>query len=147
MPRLLLALLLALPCLPACTRKTSDRDLQWVTPYQAIERINQTPDLLGKAPRSVWVDPRTPVHFAQGHVPGAVSIPFPSMTSEAETRLAGYDTFFVYGTNWEDTISKAASKRLMELGFDNVYTLEGGLAAWTKDGNPVETGVPAPAAP
>ena len=65
------------------------------------------------------------------------------MQAEAETTLKGYDQFIVYDTDWEDTIGKAASKRLMELGFDNVYTLEGGLKAWKRDGNSVETGVPA----
>jgi 3-mercaptopyruvate sulfurtransferase SseA len=35
----------------------------------------------------------------------------------------------------------------MELGFDNVYTLEGGLKKWEKDHQSVEKGVPAPDAP
>jgi len=33
---------------------------------------------------------------------------------------------------------------LIELDFSDVYTLEGGLKAWTRDGNPLETGFPAP---
>jgi 3-mercaptopyruvate sulfurtransferase SseA len=35
----------------------------------------------------------------------------------------------------------------MELGFDNVYSLEGGLKAWKKAGNDVTTGLPADSPP
>jgi 3-mercaptopyruvate sulfurtransferase SseA len=48
----------------------------------------------------------------------------------------------VYDTDYNDVLAKAASKRLLELGFDRVYTLEGGLKAWEKAGNDVATGVP-----
>jgi 3-mercaptopyruvate sulfurtransferase SseA len=47
--------------------------------------------------------------------------------------------FFVYGTSHDDTIAKAASKRLMELGFDDVYTLKGGLESWKSAGKDVVT--------
>ena len=128
-----------------CTRKTSDRDLQFVTPIEALERINETPGLLGKTVESAWVDPRPTQQYAEGHVPGAISLPFPRMTAEAEVVLKGYGRFVVYDTGPDNTIAKAASKRLMELGFDEVYTLEGGLDAWKRAGNEVQTGVPAPA--
>ena len=136
--------MLALPLLAGCTRKTSDRDLMFVSSFQAVEKINEKPGLLDKKLRTAWVDPRTTELYAKEHIPGAISLPFPRMQAEAETTLKGYDQFIVYDTDWEDTIGKAASKRLMELGFDDVYTLEGGLKAWKRDGNSVETGVPAP---
>lgn len=128
-----------------CTRKTSDRDLVFVTPFQAVEKVNTTPGLFDKKLNTVWVDPRTPELFAAGHIPGAISLPFPRMSNEAELILKGYDQFIVYDSDWEDTIGKAASKRLMEIGFDNVFTLEGGLKAWKRDGNDVETSVAVPA--
>ena len=136
--------MLALPLLTGCTRKTSDRDLMFVSSFQAVEKINEKPGILDKKLRTAWVDPRTTELYAKEHIPGAICLPFPRMQAEAETTLKGYDQFIVYDTDWEDTIGKAASKRLMELGFDNVYTLEGGLKAWKRDGNGVETGVPAP---
>jgi rhodanese-related sulfurtransferase len=110
----------------------------------AVEKINEKPGILDRKLRTAWVDPRTTELYAKEHIPGAICLPFPRMQAEAETTLKGYDQFIVYDTDWEDTIGKAASKRLMELGFDNVYTLEGGLKAWKRDGNSVETGVPAP---
>ena len=40
-------------------------------------------------------------------------------------------------------LAKSASKRLLELRFKEVYTLEGGLKAWKKAGNETESGLPA----
>jgi len=100
--------------------------------------------MLKRAPVSVWVDPRSPEKYAEGHIPGAINLPFPRMTAEAGLVLGRYDQFVVYDTSYDDTIAKAASKRLIELDFSDVYTLEGGLKAWTRDGNPLETGFPAP---
>lgn len=136
-------LVLLLPIAVGCTRKTSDRDLTFLKSFEAIELTNKKPDWFDKKLRTAWVDPRTTELYAQEHIPGAISLPFPRMQAEAEKMLEGYDQFIVYDTDWEDTIGKAASKRLMELGFDNVYTLEGGLKAWKRDGQQVVSGEPA----
>lgn len=136
-----------------CTRKTSDRDLVFVTPAQAIEKFHGKTGFWGKPVRGVWVDPRRPEHYAKEHVAGAISLPLARMEAEAAIVLRGYDLFIVYDTDMEDTMGKAASKRLMELGFDEVYTLEGGLKAWKREGYEVEpreapaAEKPAPAAP
>ena len=37
-----------------------------------------------------------------------------------------------------DILADAASKRLIELGIKDVYTLRGGLLQWAKDGNDVD---------
>ena len=132
-----LLLPLALAC-AACTRKTSDRDLVYVTPAQAIEKFSAKPGLFGKPVRGVWVDPRRPEHYAKEHVAGAISLPLARMEAEAAVALRGYDLFIVYDMDLEDTMGKAASKRLMEIGFDDVYTLEGGLKAWKREGYEVE---------
>jgi rhodanese-related sulfurtransferase len=137
-PRTASALVLLASLAVGCTRKTSDRDIVYLTPAEAIGKSAQPTGLFGgRERRSVWVDPRTPQHYAEGHVSGAVSLPFPRMSAEAKVALRGYDQFFVYGTGTDDTIAKAASKRLMELGFDDVYTLKGGLEKWKEDGHEV----------
>ena len=143
-PLAALLLPLTLAC-TACTRKTSDRDLVFLTPAQAVEKFHDKPGLFGKPVRGVWVDPRRPETYAKEHVAGAISLPLARMEAEAQIALRGYDLFIVYDTDFEDTIGKAASKRLMELGFDEVYTLEGGLKAWKRDGYEVDP--PAPPEP
>ena len=40
-------------------------------------------------------------------------------------QLSGYDP---------DVMAKAASKRLLELGYDGVFTIRGGIKAWQREG-------------
>lgn len=95
------------------------------------------------AKKGVFVDPRTPALFAEGHIPDAVNLPLPDMEENGPSVLAGYDVFIVYSSNFSDVIDRAASKRLIDLGYSPVYTLEGGLLTWKNDGRTVATG-PAP---
>jgi rhodanese-related sulfurtransferase len=128
----------------ACSRKTSDRNLRWVTPTQALEESARSGGLLGRGtPRVVWLDPRQPAEFEKERIAGAVNLPFQEMPDHARSRLAGADLVVVYGTDHADPIAASASKRLVELGVRNVQTLQGGLRAWKRDGQVVEQG-PAP---
>jgi rhodanese-related sulfurtransferase len=91
---------------------------------------------------NVWLDPRTLKEYEAGHVPRAISLPFPEIERSYESRLRSAAAIVVYDTNWNDVIAVSASKRLMELGLSNVYTVKGGLDAWIGDGNKVEKGPP-----
>ena len=94
---------------------------------------------------NVWLDPRTLKEYEEGHVPGAISLPFPEIERSYESRLRSAASIVVYDTNWNDVIAVSASKRLMELGHSNVYTLKGGIEAWIADGQSIATGPPAEA--
>lgn len=141
-------ILLGLLVLSGCDSKTSDRDLQWVTAYQGIDKVAKPTGAFGSRGETVniWLDPRTPTEYAEGHIPGAVSLPFPMIEQDHQSLLLNAGTVVVYDTNWDDVIAVSASKRLMELGYSDVYTLRGGLEAWRADGNAVETGAPTDAA-
>ncbi|NBX36764.1 MAG: rhodanese-like domain-containing protein [Planctomycetes bacterium] len=126
----------------ACDRKTSDKDLVYVTAYDALRTMNQPSGVFGRRTRSVFCDPRSRELYAQKHIAGAISLPFEDMSLEAKGVLGEDTAVVVYDSDYNDVLAKAASKRLLELGFDRVYTLEGGLKAWEKAGNDVATGVP-----
>lgn len=127
----------------SCNTTTSDRDLVYLDSYSAIKMLNQPAGVFSKAKTSVFIDPRRREEYAQKHIAGAISLPFEDMTLEAQGLLESYDILVVYDTDYDDVLAKAASKRLLELDFKAVYTLEGGLKAWEKAGNEVQTGVPA----
>ncbi|MCH2145440.1 MAG: rhodanese-like domain-containing protein [Phycisphaerales bacterium] len=139
---LTLALLLSLTA--GCSNKTSDRDLQWVTAYQGIELLAKPTGAFGsRGDRvNIWMDPRTPTEYAEGHIPGSISLPFPMIEQDHQSLLRNAGTIIIYDTNWNDVIAVSASKRLMELGYSDIYTLRGGLEAWKADGNAVDTGAP-----
>jgi len=141
--RLLASLMLAtvalLPGL-ACNRSTSDRDLVYKRPSELVELANTAGGAFGSKglPKVLWLDPRTPAEFAAGRVPQATSIPFPDIERTHEVTCRGFDMYIVYDTNYDDVMAKAAAKRLIELGYEPVYAMLGGLKAWEADGLPVK---------
>lgn len=145
-PKILVAMLLGLT-LMGCQNKTSDRDLKFITSFEAVDVISRPTGAFGSRGDSVnlWLDPRTTEEYAEGHIPGALSLPFPAIEQDHESFLRNAGTIVVYDTNWDDVIAVSASKRLMELGYKEVFTLRGGLEAWTADGNPTEKGPPSEA--
>ncbi len=126
-----------------CDPSTSDRDLVYVDSYHAIEAMNVRPGVFQSARSSAFIDPRNRALYSIKHIAGAINLPFEDMTLEAPGLLEKYDVLIVYDTDYDDVLAKAASKRLLELRFKTVYTLEGGLKAWEKAGNEVQSGLPA----
>jgi rhodanese-related sulfurtransferase len=124
-----------------CTRSTSDRDLVYKRPFELIEMANTPGGAFGAGalPKVLWLDPRSPKAFAEGHVPQATNIPFPDIERTHEATCRGFEMYFVYDTDYNDVLAKASAKRLLELGYKNVYCMLGGLKAWKTDGNPVAT--------
>ncbi len=129
----------------ACDPSTSDRDLVYLDSYHALAAMNAPPGAFQAERSSAFIDPRSRAVYATKHIAGAINLPFEDMTLEAPGLLEKYDVLIVYDTDYDDVLAKAASKRLLELRFKTVYTLEGGLKAWEKAGNEVQTGVPADA--
>ncbi len=128
-----------------CSKSISDRDLDLVDPGDALELIEGRKKLLGLAgtETGAWVDPRGARAYREGHIPGAVHLPFQELTAQQQ-RLRGYDVLIVYGTSVKDDLADGMSKKLLALGFKDVRTLRGGLRAWTRAGFELETGDPRP---
>ena len=145
-PFLLITLLFTLTTV-GCQNKTSDRDLRFVSSYEAIDILGKATGVFGSQGDEVniWLDPRSPEEYAEGHIPGALSIPFPLIEQDHKSYLRNAGSIVVYDTDWDDVIAVSASKRLMELGYKEVFTLRGGLEAWVADGNPTEKGAPSEA--
>ena len=106
----------------------------WVEPKE-YERLRST----GEA---VVLDVRTPTEFAAGHVPGAVNLDLNS--SEFTNRTAAMDRSRTYLINCTAGVRGAkACDILHRLQFQNLFNLDGGLAAWERAGNQPEIGTPA----
>ena len=86
---------------------------------------------------------RTAEEYASGHIPGAVNIPF----DQVAQRIAGIDA--PHGVALYCMVGPRARKgesALLAAGYDKVFHLEGGLAAWRAAELPVEAGDSSPAA-
>ena len=75
------------------------------------------------------LDVRTPEEFAEGHVPGAINIPYTELEQRAsELEMEHSDELVVYCQSGRR--AGIAEATLAELGFTNVRDLDGHIAAW-----------------
>jgi rhodanese-related sulfurtransferase len=93
---------------------------------------------LAADPGITVIDVRTPEEFAEGHLAGATMIDFQSPTfadDVAELDRAG--RYLVYCRSGNR--SGQAVEVMRQLGFGELYDMDGGIVAWTAAGLPLET--------
>ena len=89
----------------------------------------------------VLVDALSPMSYAASHLPGAISIPPPSVDDRAARAIPDFDTeVVVYCASPECDSSVDVANRLIELGYRNVAHFAGGKTAWVEAGLPLEGG-------
>jgi len=113
--------------------KTSDEDIE-VIRYEEVQAA------MAKA-ETVVIDVRTTKAYNKGHIPGAMSVPLPTIRGN-DSRLTGARKIIVYAGGWTDPLSVAGAKRLIALGYDNVYEFKGGTDVWTDSGGRLVTADP-----
>jgi rhodanese-related sulfurtransferase len=90
-----------------------------------------------KKKKNVILDIRTPEETAEGFIEGASFIDFLGGDFEQEiSKLNKKRTYYVYCRSAKRTIP--ATEKMMEMGFKNVYMLEGGLNNWQEKGKPIK---------
>lgn len=100
----------------------------------AAQKLQQ--DLDGKA-KLLVIDVRSPQEYAQGHVPGAINIPFEDLQKKMEEMKVPKDTTLVTMCEHGGRSSRAALE-LRKLGYKTSSFCR--LDAWKKEGYKLETG-------
>lgn len=77
------------------------------------------------------IDVREPHEFEAARIPGSFLVPMSRLDATAFPRLADIKTVLVCRTGARAT---AVGERLLEAGSDDLFILDGGLAAWTAAG-------------
>jgi len=95
-------------------------------------------DLKSGHPDIVVIDARSRQAYADGHIPGAVSLPHREMTEEAVEELDRRKIYVVYCDGIGCNASTKGAYKLSMLGF-RAKELLGGLDWWRRDGHPVAT--------
>ena len=109
-------------------RKISDKNMQ-LADFQMVQDLVASKDI-----RTVVVDVSSPPRFQQEHIKGAFNIHMP-LLSKRDRLLAGKPNIVVYSSGeLNDNLSTGAAKRLLNLGYVNVYNYRGGLKDWVKNG-------------
>ncbi len=84
--------------------------------------------LMDHMPESLTLDVRTPEEFSEGHLPGAMLVPYDELPQRAEQVLPDKNrTIFVYCLS--GARSKRAANTLEAKGYTHVYEI-GGIMNW-----------------
>jgi rhodanese-related sulfurtransferase len=106
--------------------------------------VSEVDGLLKGNPRPVVIDVRERADYDQGHLPGALSVPYGEFKERLESlKLPKMDPVVLYG---EDEVrARDATKTLYENGYKGALTLKGGMAAWREAGKAIAKSQPAKA--
>lgn len=87
---------------------------------------------------AVLIDVRTPGEYSEGHLKGAKNINWNDPSFDGEVaKLDKKKPIFVYCRSGGR--SGSATSALRNMGFTEVYDLQGGIMNWTRSGNEVVT--------
>ncbi len=94
--------------------------------------------LASHAPGFVLLDVRSPDHFVQGHVPGAVNLPHARISERSLAAYPPETLFVVYCDGPHCNGADRAAVRLAKLGRP-VKKMIGGIEGWKAEGLSLET--------
>lgn len=120
-------------CAGNSAAKTNDTHVKSVSYAQLVDMLN-----IGEKDPTVLVDVRPEQRYATGHIPGAINIPLPRIKS-GDPRLAEAKNIVVYAGGWTDDLALAGAKRLLALGYKNVFEFRGGVELWQSEGRAIES--------
>ncbi len=101
----------------------------WVSTLEATQLINRNDALV--------IDLREPADYAQGHILGAKSVPLKDLEGRAAALVKNKAKPLIVHCE-RGNRSAAAVALLRRHGYESVYNLSGGYAAWQAAGLPVE---------
>lgn len=102
------------------------KNIQTIAPEAFAKKINETP-------KAQILDVRTPEEYASEHIDNAINVNWlgDNFESDAE-KFDKSEPVFVYCKSGGR--SAKASAKLAELGFKNIYNLDGGMMKWNATG-------------
>ncbi len=108
-------------------------DIKFLNANQAEELIEKNEN----NPEFIILDVRTSEEFHSGHISNALNIDYKSANFKDELGKLDRDkTYITYCRSGRR--STAASEIMGEMGFDNIYMIDGGITAWQKASFPTE---------
>ncbi len=133
MIRALTVLILALSVLvAACSSDTTSQSIELVSPAEAAQVIADNPAGL------VVLDIRTPDEFTQARLADADLVDFYEDDFAAQLDTLDKDVPYVMYCNSGNRSSEAV-KTMEDLGFVEVYEIDGGIVNWYDQGYPIES--------
>jgi rhodanese-related sulfurtransferase len=114
---------------PATAAQPAQARMTPMTQEQLLEHLRSHPDHL------FVLDVRTPQEFAEGHVPGAVNVPYDQVASRLAEVPKDKDVVLYCRSGRRAGL---AADVLAAQGYTRLSHLEGDMTAWVEKGRPVE---------
>lgn len=96
------------------------------------------------AQEAVFVDARPPELYAEGHIPGALNVPWQQVNDFLDAffkKVADTKTIVIAYCDGEAcSLSEELALMLRDMGYENVKVLINGWTVWTQNGYPTEQG-------
>lgn len=93
--------------------------------------VDEAKKMIDESKQLQIVDVRTPQEFASGHIEGAINIDWRDASfSDKIKKLKKKKTVLLYCRSGRRSLS--AMNKMVELGFKDVYNMEGGVLEWGK---------------
>jgi len=108
----------------------TDQINKFITPQDAFTLMEENQN----NPNFVIIDDRNTDAFNSGHIANATNIPWGADFADRVGKLDKNKIYLVYCP----TGCGATSRTMKELGFREVYEIEGGFNAWRAEGLPIE---------
>ncbi len=115
----------------ACSSGSVTQTIELVSPSKAAEVIADQPDGL------VVLDIRTPEEFNEARLADAIMVDYYAADFADQLDQLDKDVPYVLYCRTGNRSSDAV-KRMKELGFTEVYEIDGGIVNWYEQGYPVE---------
>lgn len=133
------------------TEATEPANLDAAGPPEVTEAEYASGEVSVARARTLWeagvliIDARSESEYVEGHIPGAVNIPYEKFVDYYEN-LVDYVSMdgpvIVYCRSVTCDLSDQLAQELRLMGYERVVLYRGGWDAWTEAGFPTETGDP-----
>lgn len=111
--------------------ETSLRKYKTISPMLTVSRLNSASPII--------IDVRDAGEFKKGHLADAIHIPLTSLESSMK-KIELYKSDEVIVVCQTGMRSTSACDKLTKEGFDNLYSMTGGMQSWEENKLPVVTG-------
>ena len=125
---------LNMTAIEATNRGTADMSWAMLTEAPNVTEIG-VDELALRRDGALVLDVREPAEYANGHVPGAVSVPQAELASRLEDVPRDRELLIICEAG---SRSRKAAQWLTQRGYDRVASVAGGTSAWRAAGKPVE---------
>ncbi|MCP4583410.1 MAG: rhodanese-like domain-containing protein [candidate division Zixibacteria bacterium] len=92
---------------------------------------------------AIFIDTREPYEFEEGHIPGALNLPFEEWDDywgDIEPLLKTDDEIICYCGGLDCELSLFAARELITIGYPKAYIFFGGIHKWVGADLPLEVG-------